>query len=241
MPEVSIKDQIHKMIDLQTIDRQIYDLETELKEKPVLIQELKEAFERQRAHLGSLEERLKRVQLERKDQELTLQGKENELAKAKTQLSQIKTNKEYTAKIGEIEGIKADMAVIEEKILKNYELADEILAEIDKEKEVVQAREKEFLEKRKTIEDEMAVLEDRVKVMKGQRKQKLDGIEASYLQRYERILQHKGGVAIVPVQGHVCGGCFMNVTPQMINAIKMRDRLVECEMCSRILYLEEDA
>ena len=32
----------------------------------------------------------------------------------------------------------------------------------------------------------------------------------------------------------------MNVTPQMINAIKMRDRLVECEMCSRILYLEED-
>ena len=32
----------------------------------------------------------------------------------------------------------------------------------------------------------------------------------------------------------------MNVTPQMINQIKMHERLVFCESCARILYIEDD-
>ena len=32
----------------------------------------------------------------------------------------------------------------------------------------------------------------------------------------------------------------MNVPTQTINAIKMHDQLVECEICQRIMYLEDD-
>ena len=32
----------------------------------------------------------------------------------------------------------------------------------------------------------------------------------------------------------------MNVTQQQINTIRMHDQLVECEMCQRILYIEDD-
>ena len=83
-------------------------------------------------------------------------------------------------------------------------------------------------------------MEDRVKVLTSQRQQAIEGIEETYLNRYERVLKHKEGLAIVPVQGTTCGGCYMNITPQMVNALKIRSELVECQKCSRILYFEED-
>ena len=56
----------------------------------------------------------------------------------------------------------------------------------------------------------------------------------------EKILQNKQGLAVVPVQVSSCGGCFMNVPAQVINEMKKHENLVFCEMCARILYLEED-
>lgn len=240
MPDISIKDQIKKIIELQKIDEQIYHLKVELKEKPAVLEQLKKEFEAHKAGLMKLEEKLKAVQVARKEKELELKAREEEMAKANVQLSQLKTNKEYSAKMSEIEHIKADQSVMEEKILIFYDNGDAVNADIEKEKVKVAAYEKNYLVKKKETEDSMKVTEDRVKVFEAQRQHTIPGIDPTFLNRYERILRHKDGVAIVPVQGGTCGGCFMNVTTQKINAIKMHDQFVECEMCSRILYLEDD-
>ena len=36
-----------------------------------------------------------------------------------------------------------------------------------------------------------------------------------------------------------CGGCNMNLPPQVINEIMMKKNLIFCESCARILYIEE--
>ncbi|HQP11016.1 MAG TPA: C4-type zinc ribbon domain-containing protein [Candidatus Omnitrophota bacterium] len=241
MAEIAIKDQIRKMIELQKIDREIYNLKIDLKEKPAMLADLKAEFESQKVALEELEKKLKAVLVERKEKELELKTREDEIAKANAQLSQIKTNKEYSAKMSEIEHIKADKSIIEEKILVSYDKSDSVAAEVEKERGKVAEEEKKYLAAKKTIEDDIKVIEDRIKVFDSQRKQALPGIDPALLARYEKILKHKEGVAIVPVQGQdSCGGCFMNVTPQQVNAIKMHQELIECEMCSRILYLEDD-
>ncbi len=240
MPEVSVKGQIRKLVELQKIDSEIYALKVDLQEKPACIEELKKKFEEGKAHLHALEEKLKRALLDRKTLELGLKGQEDEIAKANTQLTQIKTNREYQAKITEIESHKADKSVLEEKILVSYDETDVIHAEIVKEKTAVAGQEKQYLERKRIIEDEIAVTQDRVHVLESQKKQVLPEVDKNCLIRYEKILTHKNGLAIVPVQGSSCGGCFMNVTPQKINSIKMHDQLTECEMCQRILYIEDD-
>ena len=83
-------------------------------------------------------------------------------------------------------------------------------------------------------------MEDRLKVLESQRKQQLPGVDRALLNRYEKVLAHKDGLGIVPISGSSCGGCHMNVPTQTINAIKMHDQLVECEICQRIMYLEDD-
>lgn len=239
MPDTSIRDQIKKIIELQKIDSEIYSLKAELKEKPAVLLQLKDKFEAHKESLTKLEEKLKAVQLDRKEKELELKTKEDDIAKANTQLSQIKTNKEYTAKISEIEHVKADKSIIEEKILVSYDESDAISAETEKEKVKVAEEEKNYLAKKKEAEDDIKVIEGRVKVLDSQRKQATPGVDPGHLSRYERILENKGGIAIVPIERNACGGCFMNVTSQQVNTIKMNEQMVECEMCSRILYLED--
>ena len=240
MTEVSVKRQIKKLVELQKIDGEIYELKSELSGKPEIIAQFQSAFENSKNKLKSLEETAKSLVLKRKEQELNLKSKEDDISKYKTQLSQVKTNKEYTAKLAEIENVKADQSLIEEKILLSYEESDKITKEIEQERKRVAEQEKNFLTKKREIEDSMGQMEDRVKVLESQRKQIIQDVDKNYLSRYEKILSHKEGLAIAPVRGNTCGGCFMNITHQMINALKMHDQLVECEMCLRILYLEED-
>ncbi len=238
--ETSVKDQIKKLVEIQKLDGEIYDLNKEIKEKPLLIDELKEQFETTKAHLNQLEAEAKAVLVARKDFELELQSKEDAIAKSNADLSQIKTNKEYTAKVNEIESIKADKSQTEEKILKSYDQVDKINVDIDKEKVVVGEREKEYLSKKKEIEDEIKVLQDRVQVLDGQRKQIAPDIDPPLLAQYEKLLQHKEGRAIVAVHGTSCGGCYMNVMQQSLNLIKMHTEVVRCDYCSRMLYIEDD-
>jgi len=240
VPEISIKDQVRKLIEVQKLDAQIFEMKRALIEKPSLVEELKRQFESKKLRLSELEQKVKSVQLKRKEQELELQTKEQLIVKANSALNEIKTNREYTAKMSEIESLKADKSIIEEKILQLYDDGDALQKEIDKEKGVVAGEENKYLAKKKEVDDEVKLIDDRIKVLQGQRKQLTPDIDSVILSRYETILNKKDGLALAPITGSSCGGCFLNIRPQTFNAIKMGQDLIECESCSRILYLEDN-
>ena len=240
MTSTSIRDQIKRLVDLQKFDKEIYDLKQEKAQKPTLIAALQQEFEAKKANVKELEEKLKRVQLERSQKELELKEKETAIDKTNAQLSLLKTNREYTAKLTEIESLKADKSIFEEKILESYDLADALKKELDEENKKIAWEEKGFLERKKVLEDDIKEIDDRLQVLESQRTRLLPDIDKENLRRYERILNHKEGIAIVPIVNNSCGGCHMNITQQMINQMKMHAELVNCEMCARILYLEDD-
>jgi len=239
VPGVNVQDQIKKLIELQKIDGEIYELKVTLREKPAALSEVQARFEDKKAGLKALEEKLKEVQVKRSTLEGDLKTKEAAITKANNDLSAIKTNKEYTAKISEIEGIKADKSIIEEKILVSFDEADGVKAEVEKEKAHLAEEEKKYQAEKAAVEAAVKEIEARVKVLENQRGQIVPDIDANILQRYEKILGNKAGLAIVPVKGNSCGGCYMNVPAQVINEIQMHDKFIACEMCTRILYLED--
>ncbi len=236
----AIREQLRRLVELQKIDKEIFDFNKEIQEKPAFLAQVKEEFESKKTHLKTLEEKLKGIQVDRKTKELELKAKEDEIAKANAQLSQIKTNKEYTAKLSEIEHIKADKSIAEEKILISYDESDKVSAEIEAEKKMVAEHEKEYLARKKEVEDLVKTLQEKVNILDGQRKQLTPDVDKELLARYELILRKKEGLAIVPVKKSSCGGCFMNVPSQQVNELQMHDHLVACEICTRILYLEDD-
>ncbi len=240
MTQVSVRDQLKRLVELQKIDKEAFDYKQELKEKPAFLEEMKNDFEKKKSGLKSLEDKFKALQVGRMDKELDLKSREDEIAKANAQLSLLKTNKEYTAKMTEIETIKANKSIVEEKILMSYDEADAVQKKIEQEKKVLAEEEKKFLAQKKEIDAAVAGLQAKVKELESQRNQLTPDVEKDILARYEKILEKKNGLAIVPITNNGCGGCYMNIPPQIVNELKMHDKVVICEMCARLLYLEGD-
>ncbi len=234
-----LKTQLQHLLELQQIDIQIYDLRRVKEEKPAKIAELEAAFEAKRGVLAGLEKSVLDLQKQKKDQEGELAAKEESILKLQGQLYQLKTNKEYHTMQQQIEDAKADKSVIEDKILEIMERTEISRGEVEKEKARLAEEEKVFAGQKKAVQSEIKEIEDKLVCLETQRKQATPLIKPEVLAQYDRILKIRGGLALVPVQGTSCGGCHMFVPPQVINMISMYDTLVTCEMCNRILYLDD--
>ncbi|MDD4909997.1 MAG: C4-type zinc ribbon domain-containing protein [Candidatus Omnitrophica bacterium] len=240
MPEVSIREQIKKLLELQNVDSEIYRLNREKEDKPALLKQMEAAFEEKKALLQRLEDERKALLLKRKEKEGQLAQKEEQAKKLEGQLFQIKTNKEYTAMRKEIAGIKADNSLIEDEIISLFEQADNKDKEIDAEKKRLQEEEARFNSEKKAVDERVKEIDALINTLKEKRGQMAPLIEKSVLAQYERILKNRDGSAIVAVKDNCCGGCFINLRPQVINEIKMNERLVFCGSCSRILCIDNE-
>lgn len=240
MQKINFEEQINLLIKLQGIDSQLYRLRRELQAKPKLIEELEVKRDEEQSAVKTIEEKIKVLQMKRKEKEIDLQEKEANVKKLQLQLFQVKTNKEYQAMQHEIEGLKADNSLLEDGILLMMEQIDELSKELAKEKELFAEAERRLAEDRKKIEGEIAALENEIANFERQRKELIGGIDKEVLSKYERILENRDGLALVPVKEYACQGCFINLPPQTINEIQMKDKLNICENCARILYIENE-
>ena len=78
------------------------------------------------------------------------------------------------------------------------------------------------------VEREIAELDAALTDLWTRRQMILPRVEAKILARYERILEKKEGLGLVPVEvrQEACGGCHLNVPPQTINEIRLKERLI---------------
>ncbi len=235
---VDLKSQLSELIQLQTIDSEIYVLKNEKESKPKEIEAIDAAFEEKKKNLAGLEETLLSFQKQRKDKELELASKEVNAKKLETQLYQLKTNREYQVMLQQIQDAKADASVIEDQILGLFEQADKIKNDSSQEKLRLQEEEKAVEGEKKNIHDRTKEIDERIAQLESQRKQITPGLDKKILSQYERILFNRDGLAIVNVKDNSCGGCNMFVPPQVINLIRMYECIITCEVCNRMLYSE---
>ncbi|MFT5206933.1 MAG: putative nucleic acid-binding Zn-ribbon protein [Candidatus Omnitrophota bacterium] len=235
----SLQDQIKILIKLQVIDTQIYQLDRENELIPNHKSALDEAFTSTKAGMDSASTKYKKMQVEAKEHENDIASRETLIAKLQNQQGLVKTNQEYSAIAHEIGNALADKSISEDQALK-------LLDEIDVQKKLVDeekanlAKEEDNYNKIIAESDSRvaAIAEERLK-LSAERTQHLSGVEDELLERYNNIIQKRDGVAIVPVSGESCTGCSMNLPPQIINEVKLKEDLVVCESCSRILFEAE--
>jgi len=238
---MNLKEEIRKLIELQKIDSKIYSLVKERDiDKPSDVAKLKKDFEDSKITLLSLEEELKRLQLKRKEKELDLSSKEENMRKSQTQLYQLKTNKEYQAKLSEINSLKADISVIEEDVIKILDEIEKKENELNDAKSKLTERENIFRDNEKRINDDIKQLDAEINSLRNKKDIISKDVDSNILSVYEKLIKTRSGLAIASVDDYNCGACHMRVTAQTINEIKMYKGLVFCEMCVRILYIKDD-
>ncbi len=239
MPTIDLKKQIIGLVKLQELDSEIYALGNEKTAKPQEIGALLASFEAKKQGLAELEKKSLEIQRQRKEKELELATNAEAVKKLQGQLYSLKTNKEFQAMQQQIADNQADGSVIEEKILISFEESDKIKVRIEEENLRLKNEEKIFSEQKKKVELRVKEIDGRLSQLDALRKQVIPDIDPKMLREYERILHSRDGLAIAAVKDNSCGGCHMLLPPQVINLIKMYEHIITCEMCNRILYINE--
>lgn len=152
---------------------------------------------------------------------------------------EVKTNKEYSAILSEIQDVEKKISNIEDEILMIMELVEEKTEENKGNLERLKLEEKRFQIERKEKEEEIERLQQLLDIEYKKRKEIEELIDKKVLREYFKIKEIRNGVAVINVNDYVCQGCHMSMPPQTFNDIKNNNRIIHCSHCSRILYWED--
>jgi len=225
-----------KLILLQELDTEIKQTTLFLESLPRLIEDIDRKIKAGSQAVAEAKERLAGNQKARRDLEASVKDVKARVAKFKRQLGEVKTNKEYTALLHEIEESQREVDAVEEKIISEMLAADDI-------EEEIKAATRRQGQDHESLRAEQAVLERKRQEMTtrrdaliGQREALVPLIPADQMKLYMSIFNKKSGAALSAVRNEFCSLCHVRIRPQMINEIRDRSKIYLCENCGRILY-----
>jgi len=173
----------------------------------------------------------------------TLEGQvdliRSKLSRLKEQLMAVKTNKEYTAMLHEIQMAEEQIRGEEDKIL-------EVMEEMEAKEKELKADEKEMLQKKGALQEsirqtnesapqleaELSKLQEEKAVMESK-------VDVDLLSRYRRIADARKGVALAEAKDELCSACHVRIRPQMYAELLRTEIIHACDSCSRILFSRE--
>ena len=151
-------------------------------------------------------------------------------------MTQVKTNKEYASLKLEITSLKADNSLLEEAIINLIDEVDVWQAKSEEQKKKLEASETALNQKKQELEEKSNTIRQKIEALTKQKKEKIKEVNPEIASLYEQIVVKKRGLALVKVEGEVCPACQMQLRPQVVNEAKLKEKIILCDNCSRILY-----
>jgi len=236
---VSPKLQLQQLIVLQSLDDEIAEHKKLLADIPLQIDTGCTELEEKKKILSNAKEELDALQKERKDLELAVQGENDHMAKAKTKLPAVKTNREYTAILSEVEAIKVKVSGLEDKELEIMEILEEKQKEVPGIEKKCNEEDARFQEYKAKKDAELDRMKQELGVLVAKRENVSGQLDRVIMQRYEKVAGSRDGRAVVMLEGSICQGCFQQILPQMVIDVKIGESIQQCSNCIRFLYWEE--
>ena len=225
-----------KLIQLQNLDSEMKQTTLFLESIPRLIEDIDRKIKAGSQAVADAKDKLAVNQKARRDLEASVKDVKVKIAKFKRQLGEVKTNKEYTVLLHEIEESQREVDAVEERIISEMLTADDIDEEI---RSATRKQNKEH----ETLRADQAVLELKKREMESrrdaliaEREALVPLIPADQMKLYMSMFNKKNGTALSAVKGEFCSLCHVRIRPQMLNEIRDKSKIYLCENCGRILY-----
>ncbi|MEX2222167.1 MAG: C4-type zinc ribbon domain-containing protein [Candidatus Rokuibacteriota bacterium] len=228
---------LQTLINLQAIDSRIAALEADAARLPKEIAAIHAAVEDAKTQVEQTRARLDTARKDQRAKEKDLEVVQAKRTKNEARLYEVKTNKEYSAVLIEIEDIKQEKARMEEEVLVLMEAQERLTGDIREAEARFKQRETEGRSQEATAKEQLRVVETELAAVRTERKELAGQLPGPILGDYDRILRARGGVALAPVaKPNFCGACRMTITPQRLQELRAQSSLIPCESCGRYLY-----
>jgi predicted nucleic acid-binding Zn-ribbon protein len=228
---------LEKLVDLQRLESHRKQLETQAAQIPEQKAALESALALERSRLEAVREELAASQKTRRQLEADLQDLEVKRSKYKGQLMEVKTNKEYTAMLHEIEAAEREIRSREDLVLVEMQKGEDLSAASKQEERTFKAAEERHHRELKTLDEDAKTLGTQVEVAKAACDALAVTIPSDALELFQRVAGRRGA-AVAEARDEMCQLCHLKLRPQMWVEIRRNEAITQCPGCNRILYYE---
>jgi hypothetical protein len=229
--------ELEKLVRLHHAEAALKRIESDLAEVPRLRKEVEDRLERDRSHLDAAKTALAGSQKARKEHESAVADLKTKLSKYKGQLMEVKTNKEYTAVLHEIEGVERDIRARDDLTFGEMEKEDSLAQEVKREETDFKAVAADAAKEKTDLDARAAALEAELGRLRKERDSAAAAIPQEALALYARVARQRGTGMAEALDG-MCQACHVRMRLQIWVEVKKNEQLLQCESCSRILYYE---
>jgi len=231
--------EVENILNLQSIDVEVIQLKSDLNKFQNSIKKIEEEKVTVNDSLKCFADELINLNLSQKKASGEIDSLKEKHMKLEVQLNAIKTNKEYTLMLSEIEKAKQGVRDAEDKSLEIMELVEN--KNLEKNSKTLKCESLVTQIDKRIDEQEQDILkcQNRLKELEIKRKESSANCSGDLYNRYEKYFQKKNSIGLVPLHDNgACGGCHQILPPNTKNEV-MKGNMVVCDNCSRLIYWEK--
>ncbi len=233
---------------LYLVDQQVRGLESRVNGAKRLVNTQNAKLEQLLIKRDELQDTLKHTQAQATKLEKDSDDLEKKIEHSRRLMNNVKTNKEYSALLVEVNTLKADKSHIENQALEQLANAETLGTELDELLQRIESQQKIKEVAKKEPATRHAEVSPRLEQLKIERDAATTHIPHGPLAVFERLVNNDDdGEALVPIietdrkrHEYICSGCYIKIPLERVNLLFTQDKLVHCPTCKRILYVEDE-
>ena len=248
MPEPPRTQPLMILVRLQKALDELRRAERQLAGVPDWMEELHGQHAARLQEIAAVEEAAEEATRNRRRAESAIQDAGEKLKHFQQQISLVRTQREYSALLTEIDTVKASIKSLEEQALAGMEGYDEAQARLAGERAAFTDLDGRYREALAKWEAERPAVEQQAETLRAEVRQLRDELPKNVLALFERVHERRQGDAVASLRksgtggGQIwhCSACNYRVRLQVVADIRGRGSLVQCEGCRRFLHVDED-
>ena len=233
---MTVEEKLRALYELQTVDSKIDELRILAGELPQEVKDMSDEVEGLKTRLTNIENSIKECETGISDHRVRIENANALISRYKEQQNNVRNNREYDNLSKEIEYQELDIESSQKKISRlTAELEDR---QADKAKTItdIEDRTVDLNRKRNELESILSETKEQTEKLMLRAADLEKNIEDRLVTTFHRIRKNAhNGLAVVKVERDSCGGCHSKIPAQRQLDIRLRKKIIVCELGGRIL------
>ncbi len=231
----TVRDQFRLLIALQQADDCLRALALKEQQLPQRLQAYEAACAAVRQQLVQQQAAIEQSERQQRVFERELAHHQEAIRKTQSKAHEVKTNKEYSAILAEIDTGKQRLETLEDQLLTLMEVTDQQRQAHRAYEQQEHVAQQALVEQRHQLQQEHETLRRTIVAEQERRRQTVAGLEVKIYEQYQKVTAQHGGRGVAQLQDGVCSECHLKVPPQMISEIRLQTQVFPCPHCRLML------
>ena len=233
---MSVEEKLRALYELQTVDTKIDELRILAGELPQEVKDMSDEVEGLKTRLTNIENNIKECETGISEHRVRIENANAAISRYKEQQNNVRNNREYDNLTKEIEYQELDIEASQRKISKFKTELEERQADKAKTVTDIEDRTVDLNQKRNELDSILSETKEQTEKLMLRAADLEKHIEDRLVTAFHRIRKNAhNGLAVVKIERDSCGGCHSKIPAQRQLDIRLRKKIIVCELCGRIL------